>query len=174
MPISTSGSGTFTHITAQPGTCYQPESCPWSRAYPRGSRCTRAKKLPTISVRAWERHHTDPDKPGGRPLTATGDDGVIYGEAAGKLIFVEYVFAQQDLEAGVSWLAMPLDGLPHPSDRQPSPTALRGSRRGTWAVHRAHVFHPRGNLSRLGVKGGAKLDHDGGGKLDHLAAGRSV
>lgn len=60
------------------------------------------------------RHHTDPDKPGGRPLTATGDDGVIYGEAAGKLIFVEYVFAQQDLEAGVSWLAMPLDGLPIP------------------------------------------------------------
>ena len=31
-----------------------------------------------------------------------------------------------------------------------------------------------GPLQALGVKGGAKLDHDGGGKLDHLAAGRSV
>ena len=29
-------------------------------------------------------------------------------------------------------------------------------------------------IHALGVKGGAKLDHDGGGKLDHLAAGRSV
>ena len=60
------------------------------------------------------RHHTDLSKPGGRPPTATGDDGVIYGEAAGKLIFIEYTFAQKDLEAGVSWPAMPLDGLPIP------------------------------------------------------------
>ena len=60
------------------------------------------------------RHHTDLSKPGGRPQTATGDNGVIYGEAAGKLIFIEYTFAQKDLEAGVSWPAMPLDGLPIP------------------------------------------------------------
>ena len=60
------------------------------------------------------RHHTDPAKSGGRPPTATGDDGVIYGEAAGKLIFIEFVFAQQDFGAGGSWSAMPLNGLPIP------------------------------------------------------------
>ena len=60
------------------------------------------------------RHHTDLSKPGNRPPTATGDDGVIFGEAAGKLIFIEYVFRQQDLEAGASWPPIPLNGLPIP------------------------------------------------------------
>ena len=50
-----------------------------------------------------------------RQPTAAGDDGVIYGEAAGKLIFIEYVFSQADFEAGVSWpAAIPLGGLPIP------------------------------------------------------------
>ena len=44
----------------------------------------------------------------------TGDDGVIYGEAAGKLIFIEYVFSQADLAAGISWPTVPLSGLPIP------------------------------------------------------------
>ena len=48
-----------------------------------------------------------------KPATA-GDDGVIYGEAAGKLIFIEYVFSQQDLATGMSWPAIPLGGLPIP------------------------------------------------------------
>ena len=46
---------------------------------------------------------------------STGDDGVIYGEAAGKLIFIEYVLGQQDLVNGVSWSdAIPLGGIPIP------------------------------------------------------------
>ena len=49
-----------------------------------------------------------------RQPTATGDDMVIYGEAAGKLIFVEYVFGQADLATGMSWPAIPLSGLPVP------------------------------------------------------------
>ena len=49
-----------------------------------------------------------------RQPTATGDDMVIYGEAAGKLIFVEYVFSQADLATGMSWPAIPLSGLPIP------------------------------------------------------------
>ena len=60
------------------------------------------------------RHYTDLGKRLGRPQTATGDDGLSYGEAAGKLIFIEYSFAQTDFQAGVSWGAMPLDGLPIP------------------------------------------------------------
>lgn len=62
------------------------------------------------------RHYTDLSPPVADPTfrrrpTTTGDDGVIYGEAAGKLIFIEYVFGQADLASGVSWPAIPLDGL---------------------------------------------------------------
>ncbi len=60
------------------------------------------------------RHHRDLSGGSTRHPTATGDDGVIYGEAAGKLIFIEYVFGQQDLMDGVSWPAIPLNGLPIP------------------------------------------------------------
>lgn len=60
------------------------------------------------------RHYTDLRKRLGRPPTATGDDGLSYGAAAGKLIFIEYSFAQTDFQAGVSWGPMPLDGLPIP------------------------------------------------------------
>jgi len=49
-----------------------------------------------------------------RQPTAAGDDGVIYGEAAGKIIFIEYVFSQEDFAAGISWPAIPLGGLPIP------------------------------------------------------------
>lgn len=59
------------------------------------------------------RHYTDPSSVGRLP-DAEGDEGVIYGEAAGKLIFIEYVFTQEELAAGVSWPAMPLDGLAIP------------------------------------------------------------
>lgn len=60
------------------------------------------------------RHYRDPSGESLRHPAATGDDGVIYGEAAGKLIFIEYVFGQQDLMDGVSWPAIPLNGLPIP------------------------------------------------------------
>ena len=49
-----------------------------------------------------------------RKPASAGDDGVIYGEAAGKLIFIEYVFSQEDLATGMSWPAIPLGGLPIP------------------------------------------------------------
>ena len=60
------------------------------------------------------RHYRDPSGSSLRRADATGDDGVIYGEAAGKLIFIEYVFPQQDLADGVSWPAIPLNGLAIP------------------------------------------------------------
>jgi hypothetical protein len=59
------------------------------------------------------RHYTDPNSVHRVP-DADGDEGVIYGEAADKLIFIEYVFTQEELAAGVSWPAMPLDGIPIP------------------------------------------------------------
>lgn len=59
------------------------------------------------------RHYTDPTSVGRSP-DATGNEGVIYGEAAGKLIFIEYVLGQEELQAGISWPAMPLNDLPIP------------------------------------------------------------
>jgi hypothetical protein len=49
-----------------------------------------------------------------RQPDSTGDYGVLYGEAADKLIFIEYVLSQEDLTSGVSWPAIPLTGYPIP------------------------------------------------------------
>ena len=50
-----------------------------------------------------------------RHPTTVVDFGGIYGEAADKLIFIEYVLNQEDLMNNVSWsAAMPLDGIPIP------------------------------------------------------------
>ena len=60
------------------------------------------------------RHFADQSKSTTRVPAATGDDGVIYGEAEGRLIFIEYVFRQQDFAAGVSWPELPLNSVPIP------------------------------------------------------------
>ena len=60
------------------------------------------------------RHHRDLSRGANRPPDATGDHGVTYGEAAGRLIFIEHVIAQQDLLDGATWNPIPLNGLPIP------------------------------------------------------------
>jgi hypothetical protein len=60
------------------------------------------------------RHHRNLSRAGHRRPDATGDESVLYGDAAGKLIFIEYTFSRQDFAAGVSWPAMPLNGVPTP------------------------------------------------------------
>ena len=60
------------------------------------------------------RHFTDGSVSTARDPATTGDDGVIYGEAEGRLIFIEYVFRQQDLAAGASWPELPLNSVPIP------------------------------------------------------------
>ena len=73
-----------------------------------------------------------------RQPAATGDVGVIYGEAAGKLIFIEYVFSQQDFVNGVSWpAAIPLGGLPIPpiDNVHVLHFGPGGSKRGSYTVH---------------------------------------
>ena len=60
------------------------------------------------------RHHRDLSWAPNRPPGATGDFGVTYGEAAGRLIFIEHVIQQQDLLAGATWNPIPLNGLPIP------------------------------------------------------------
>jgi len=73
-----------------------------------------------------------------RQPTTAGDAGVIYGEAAGKLIFIEYVFGQQDFVDGLSWpAAIPLDGLPIPpiDNVHILHFGTAGSTRGRYTVH---------------------------------------
>ena len=60
------------------------------------------------------RHHRDLSMGANRPPDATGDHGVTYGEAAGRLIFIEHVLQQQDLLDGATWNPIPLNGLPIP------------------------------------------------------------
>jgi len=60
------------------------------------------------------RHRRILTEAGRRLPNAAGAESVLYGEAAGKLIFIEYVFNLQDFAAGVSWPAMPLNGVPTP------------------------------------------------------------
>ncbi len=89
------------------------------------------------------RHFIDRSDPDGGPTvnrqpTSSGDDGVIYGEAAGKLIFIEYVFSQQDFVDGVSWpAAIPLSGLPIPpiDNVHVLHFGPGGSTRGSYTVH---------------------------------------
>ncbi len=83
---------------------------------------------------------SDPDtgRTFNRQPTSAGDDRVIYGEAAGKLIFIEYVFSQQDLVNGISWPApIPLDGLPIPpiDNVHVLHFGSDGSTRGRYTVH---------------------------------------
>jgi len=83
------------------------------------------------------RHRTDPKKSLWRVPDSTGDDGVLYGEAAGKLIFIEYVIGQSELAAGVSWPAMPLDSLPIPPIDNVHVLHFRspGTKTGRYTVH---------------------------------------
>ena len=60
------------------------------------------------------RHRRNLSTAGRRLPDAAGDESVLYGEAAGKLVFIEYIFNHQDFVAGVSWPAMPLNGVPIP------------------------------------------------------------
>ena len=73
-----------------------------------------------------------------RQPTSTGDDGVIYADAAGKLIIIEYAFSQQDLAGGISWsAAIPLSGIPIPpiDNIHVLHFGTDGSTRGSYTVH---------------------------------------
>ena len=83
------------------------------------------------------RHFTDLSRPAGRSPDSPGDDGVIYGEAAGKLIFIEYVLGQREFAEGVSWPEMPLHNLAIPpiADAHVLHFGRPGSLTGRYTVH---------------------------------------
>ncbi|MYI75551.1 MAG: hypothetical protein F4057_09630 [Acidobacteria bacterium] len=83
------------------------------------------------------RHFTDLSRPAGRMPSSPGDDGVIYGEAAGKLIFIEYVLGKREFAEGVSWPEMPLHHLAIPpiDDVHVLHFGSPGSMTGRYTVH---------------------------------------
>ena len=60
------------------------------------------------------RHRRNLSEPANRLPGGTGAESVWYGEAAGTLIFIEYILSQRDLSEGASWLSLPLSGVPIP------------------------------------------------------------
>jgi hypothetical protein len=60
------------------------------------------------------RHRREAATTGHRAPGASGDASILYGEAAGKLIFIEYTLSHRDIAAGISWPALPLNGVPIP------------------------------------------------------------
>jgi hypothetical protein len=79
------------------------------------------------------RHHRDFSTPANRLPSATGDESLWYGDAAGKLIFIEYIFSQQDFAAGASWSYLPLNSVPIPP------------------INNVHILH--GNGAKPGASG---------------------
>ena len=96
------------------------------------------------------RHHRDLSWAPNRPPGATGDFGVTYGEAAGRLIFIEHVIQQQDLLAGATWNPIPLNGLPIPPIDNLHLLHYNGADGPGGTLYGAHVLRARADLSRLG------------------------
>ena len=86
------------------------------------------------------RHRRDLSRTANRLPTATGSDSVWYGEAAGKLIFIEYIFSQQDLADGVSWVDLPLNGVPIPSIDNVHILHYNGARPGAPGRYTVHMY----------------------------------
>jgi hypothetical protein len=81
---------------------------------PRTFTVVRNEAYPNDFYPRMGRHHRDLSMPPNRRPMATDDQSLLYGEAAGKLIFIEYVFSQQEFAAGASWSYIPLNSVPIP------------------------------------------------------------
>ena len=83
------------------------------------------------------RHFIDLTRSAWREPDSPGDEGVIYGEAAGKLIFIEYVLGKREFAEGVSWPEMPLHHLAIPpiADVHVLHFGSPGSMTGRYTVH---------------------------------------
>jgi hypothetical protein len=86
------------------------------------------------------RHRRDFATPSSRLPGGTGDDSVWYGEAAGTLIFIEYIFNQQDLADGASWTYLPLNGIPIPPIDNVHILHYNGAKPGAPGLFTAHMY----------------------------------
>jgi hypothetical protein len=86
------------------------------------------------------RHHRDFSTPGNRLPSATGDESLFYGEAAGKLIFIEYVFSQQEFAAGASWSYVPLNSVPIPPIDNLHILHYNGAKPGAPGTFTTHMY----------------------------------
>lgn len=81
---------------------------------PRSFSVVRNEAYPNDFYPRMGRHRRDFSTPANRLPKGTGDESVWYGEAAGKLIFIEYIFGQEHFVAGASWPYLPLNTVPIP------------------------------------------------------------
>ena len=83
------------------------------------------------------RHFIDLTRSAWRTPDSADDEGVVYGEAAGKLIFIEYILGKQELAEGISWPEMPLHhlALPPIADVHVLHFGSPGSLTGRYTVH---------------------------------------
>ena len=120
LPDETSGDHRFLMLWHfRPPAGQRPEMLPHGQlplltSLPQRFSVYACDQYPDLFCPGMGRHYTDLSKSPWRLPRSPGDDGVIYGEAAGKLIFIEYVLGQRELAEGVSWPEMPLYHLPIP------------------------------------------------------------
>ncbi len=86
------------------------------------------------------RHRRDSSTPASRLPATTGSHSVWYGEAAGKLIFIEYVFNQRDFADGASWSDLLLDGVPIPPIDNVHILHYNGARPEAPGRYTAHMY----------------------------------
>jgi hypothetical protein len=86
------------------------------------------------------RHRRDFSTPANRQPAGQGDDSVWYGEAAGRLIFIEYIFDQQALASGAAWPSLPLDGVPIPPIDNVHILHYNGAKPGAPGLYTVHMY----------------------------------
>ena len=86
------------------------------------------------------RHRRNLSQTSTRRPAATGSESVWYGEAAGTLIFIEYIVSQQDLANGTSWIDLPLDGVPIPPIDNVHVLHYNGAQPGTPGIYTVHMY----------------------------------
>jgi hypothetical protein len=107
------------------------------------------EQYPTDFYPRMGRHRRDVAASRNRLGTAVGNESVWYGEAAGKLIFIEYIFSQQDFSDGTSWFHLPLNGVPIPPIDNVHILHYNGAQPGAPGLFTAHMyfFHEEEYLS---------------------------
>jgi hypothetical protein len=98
------------------------------------------KEYPNDFYPRMGRHRRNFSTPANRLPGGTRDDSVWYGEAAGKLIFIEYIFNQADLTAGASWPYLPLNGVPIPPIDNVHILHYNGAKPGTPGLFTVHMY----------------------------------
>ena len=110
------------------------------KSLPPGFAVLRNEAYPNDVYPRMGRHHRDFSTPSNRSPRTTGEESVYYGEAAGKLIFIEYIFSQQDFADGASWSYVPLNRVPVPPINNLHILHYNGAKPGAPGTFTTHMY----------------------------------